>query len=119
MGVHNEFGKLGEEKAVAFLRNNGYQIRYRNYRYLKAEIDVIAQKGETLAIVEVRSRSSDFHESIADTIGKKKIKLLIMAADHYVVENDLDVDVRFDVITILKKGNSFILNHLEDCFNFF
>lgn len=119
MGVHNEFGKLGEQKAVDFLISKGYDIRYRNYRYLKAEVDVIAQKENSLAIVEVRSRSSEFHESIAETIGKKKIQLLISAADHYVIDNDLDVEVRFDIITILKKGNSFILEHFEDAFHHF
>ena len=119
MGKHNEFGKLGEQKAVDFLLAEGYKIRYRNYRYLKAEVDIIAQKGNTLAIVEVRSRSSEFHESIAETVNQKKIKLLVSAADHYVLENDLDVEVRFDIITILKKGNQFILEHLDDAFFYF
>ena len=119
MGKHNEFGKLGEQKATAYLQSKGYSIKYRNYRYLKAEIDIIAKKGDTLAIVEVRSRSSEFHENIAETVNDKKIKLLVLAADHYVTDNDLDVDVRFDIITILKKGNQFVLEHIEDAFNFF
>ncbi len=119
MGKHNEFGKLGEEKAVAFLIKNGYKIKYRNYRYLKAEVDIIAQKGEILAIVEVKSRSSDFLEPIAQTVDQKKINLLVMAADHFVNEQELDVEVRFDIITILKKGTGFELEHLEDAFYHF
>lgn len=119
MGKHNEFGKLGERKAADFLVEKGYQIHYRNYRYLKAEIDLIAQKGGTLAIVEVKSRSSDFIAHIADTVDQKKIKLLVSAADHYVIENDLDVEVRFDIITILKKGKQFELEHLKDAFYYF
>ena len=119
MGKHNEFGKEGEQLAVDVLIKKGYSIRYRNYRYLKAEIDIIAQKGEVLAIVEVRSRSSDFIENIAETVNQKKINLLVMAADHYVVENDLDVEVRFDIITILKNKSRFELEHIESAFYYF
>ncbi|MCL4162453.1 UNVERIFIED_CONTAM: hypothetical protein GTU68_036817 [Idotea baltica] len=97
----------------------GYTIRYKNYRYLKAEIDIIAQKDTILAIVEVRSRSSDFMVNIAETVTPKKIKLLVMAADHYVTEADLDLEVRFDIITILKNKNRFELEHLENAFYHF
>lgn len=116
MGTHNEFGKLGEQMAAEYLTRNGYKILYRNYRYLKAEIDILAQKENILAVVEVKSRSSDELQEIAETVNKKKITLLVFAADHYVVENDLDVEVRFDIITILKKGKEFQLEHLEDAF---
>ena len=119
MGKHNEFGKEGEKIATNFLVNKGYEIKYMNYRYLKAEIDIIAQKGNILAIVEVRARSNDKIISIADTITKKKIRLLVMGADHYVVENKLDVEVRFDVITILKNSSIFKIKHLESAFYHF
>lgn len=119
MGKHNEFGKEGEQIAVDFLLKNGYIIRYRNYRYLKAEIDIIAEKDSILAIVEVRSRSSDFIENIAETITPKKIKLLVMAADHYVTEGNFNVEVRFDIITILKSKHRFKLEHLENAFYHF
>ena len=119
MGKHNEFGKLGEQKAVDFLTKNGYEIKYKNYRYLKAEIDIIAQKEDILAIVEVKSRSSEFLENIAETVNQKKIKLLVSAANYYVTENNLDVNVRFDIITILKKDKQFQLEHLKDAFYHF
>ncbi|MBD1261493.1 YraN family protein [Maribacter polysiphoniae] len=119
MGKHNEFGKEGEQIAVDFLIQKGYAIKYRNYRYLKAEIDIIAQKDAILAIVEVRSRSTDFVENIAETITKRKIDLLVMGADHYVTEQDLDVEVRFDVITILKNNKVFKIDHLESAFYHF
>ncbi|MGC1515920.1 MAG: YraN family protein [Maribacter sp.] len=119
MGKHNEFGKEGEAFAEAYLLEKGYRIRYKNYRYLQAEIDIIAQMGNILAIVEVRSRSSDFIENIADTVTPKKIKLLVMAADHYVTDTNLDVEVRFDIITILKNNRKFELEHLESAFYHF
>ena len=119
MGKHNEFGKLGEEKAVTFLLEKGYSILYRNYRYLKAEIDIIAEKENILVIVEVKSRSSDHLQNIAETVNKKKMSLLVMAADYYVTENELDMEVRFDIITLLKRGNNFHLEHIEDAFYYF
>ena len=119
MGKHNEFGKEGEQIAVDFLIKKGYTIKFRNYRYLKAEIDIIARKEDILAIIEVRSRSSDFIENIAETITKKKIGLLVLGADHYVIEHDLDVEVRFDVITILKNKRVFEIEHLESAFYHF
>ncbi len=119
MGKHNEFGKEGEQLAVDFLLQKGYTLRHRNYRYLKGEIDIIAQKGDVLAVVEVRSRSSDFLLPIAETITKKKMGLLLQTADHYVVSHDLEVDVRFDVITILKNKSQFEIEHLEDAFYHF
>ncbi len=119
MGKHNEFGKEGEKLAADFLLENGYDILYKNYRYSKAEIDIIAQKENVLAIVEVRARSNDQIIPIAETITPKKIKLLVAAADNYIVENDLDVEVRFDVITILKNSKIFKIEHLESAFYHF
>lgn len=119
MGKHNEFGKEGEQLAVDYLIKKGYRIKYRNYRYLKSEIDIIAQKEDILAIVEVRARSNDQIIPIAETITPKKIKLLVSGADHYVTEANLDVEVRFDIITILKNRKIFKIEHLESAFYHF
>lgn len=119
MGEHNEFGKRGEELAVDHLMKSGYRIVYRNYRYLKAEIDIIAQKKDVLAIVEVKSRSSDYWQHIAETITEKKIKLLVRAANHYVISRDLEVEVRFDIISVLKEKEGFKIEHIEDAFYHF
>ena len=72
-----------------------------------------------MAIVEVKSRSSDRLQEIAETVNRKKIKLLVAAADEYVLQNGLDIEVRFDIITILKKDNNFQIEHLEDAFYHF
>ncbi len=119
MAEHNEFGKVGEQLAVDFLMNSGYKIKYRNYRYLKAEIDIIAQKGNTLAIVEVKSRSTDFIDDLNDLIPIKKRKLLVLAADHYVISKDLEVEVRFDIIMIFKNNGDFQIDHIENAFYHF
>lgn len=119
MAKHNELGKIGEEKAIAYLRQNGYTIKATNYRYLKAEIDIIAQIKNTLCIVEVKTRTSDDLQRIAETITPKKIKLLVAATDNYVQQKNLEVNVRFDIITVLVQGKKWTVEHLEDAFYHF
>ena len=119
MAQHNELGKLGEQLAANFLAKRGYKIITKNYRYLKAEVDIIAQKENTLIGVEVKTRSSDYFENPQDAVNPKKIKLLVSAMNNYVEENDLDVEVRFDIIAITKTQKKFDIEHIEDAFLFF
>ena len=119
MENHNEFGQEGEQLALDFLLNKGYRLVARNYRFQKAEIDLIVQKGPVLAIVEVRTRNNDQIIPIAETITPKKIGLLRSAADHFVTENQIDLEIRFDVITILKNKKVFKMEHLENAFYHF
>ena len=116
MAEHNELGKKGEQLAVDYLLQHNYKIIARNYRFLKAEIDIIAQKETILAAVEVKTPSSKDFGNPQDFINPKKIKLLVSAMDNFVVENDLDVEVRFDIIAIVKQKNVFQIEHLKDAF---
>ena len=119
MAEHNELGKLGEEMAVEFLQKDGYAILETNWTFQKAEIDIIAQKGNTLAIIEVKTRSSLEFGLPQDFVKPKKIQLLTKAVDAYVNERDLDIEVRFDIIAIHKEGKSFVIEHLIDAFYHF
>ena len=116
MADHNELGKKGEKIAIEFLIKNDYKILEKNYRYLKAEVDIIAQKGETIAAVEVKTRSSNYFGNPEEFVNPKKIKLLLSAIDNYVVERDLDVDVRFDIIAIIQNKKETKIEHLKDAF---
>jgi putative endonuclease len=86
MAEHNELGKKGEKLAIDFLIENDYKILEKNYRYLKAEVDIIARKKDVLVAVEVKTRSSDYFGNPQDFITQKKIKLLISAIDYYIVQ---------------------------------
>lgn len=119
MAEHNELGKLGEELAVDYLQKNGYTILETNWTYQKAEIDIIAQQNDILAIVEVKTRSSVDFGLPQDFVKPKKIKLLTMAVDHYVVTKDFDLNIRFDIIAIHKTGKTFTIEHLTDAFYHF
>jgi len=119
MAEHNELGKFGEELAVDFLQKNGYDILETNWTFQKAEIDIIAQKGTILAVVEVKTRSTVDFGLPQDFVKPKKIQLLVKAVNEYVIANDLEVDVRFDIIAIYKEEKSYKIDHIEDSFYHF
>jgi putative endonuclease len=119
MAEHNELGKFGEELAVEFLQQNGYDILETNWTFQKAEIDIIAQKDSTVAVIEVKTRSSIAFGLPQDFVKPKKIQLLVKAVNEYIVSNDLDVDVRFDIIAIYKEENTYKIEHFEDAFYHF
>ncbi|MGB6269745.1 MAG: YraN family protein [Olleya sp.] len=119
MANHNELGKKGEQLALDFLIENNYSIIARNYRFDKAEVDIIAQIEDTLAIIEVKTRSTADFGNPQDFVKPKQIQRLVKAVDEYVVVNGLDVEVRFDIIAIVKEDKQFKIEHLKDAFYHF
>lgn len=119
MAQHNELGKKGEQIALEHLLKKGYKILEKNYRYLKSEVDIIAQKNDTIAAIEVKTRPSGYFGNPQGFVSPKKIKLLVSAINHYVVERDLDLEVRFDIIAIIDNKKECKIEHLEDAFLYF
>lgn len=119
MADHNDLGKQGEKLAIEYLQKNGYEILEQNFVFQKAEIDIIARKGDWLIVVEVKTRTSTDYGNPEDFVDKKKIKLLVKAIDEYVQQSDLDLDIRFDIVSLVKTDNKFNIEHLEDAFYYF
>ncbi len=119
MSYHNELGKLGEHLAIAYLKKQGYTVLKHNYYYQKAEIDIIATFKNTLVIVEVKTRNSSFFGNPQDFVTSNKIKLLVKATQQFMQENALTLEVRFDIIAIIKNNNQEELTHIQDAFYFF
>ncbi|MBS7255015.1 YraN family protein [Flavobacterium branchiicola] len=123
MAEHNELGKKGEELAMEYLEQNDYKILDRNWTFQKAEIDIIAQKEDVLAIVEVKTRSSLDFGSPQDFVKSKKIQLLIKAVNAYINDREKDfnenLNIRFDIIAIHKTKETFAIEHLTDAFYHF
>ena len=119
MAEHNELGKKGEELAVEYLRENGYKILDRNWTFQKAEIDIIAEKDNILAIIEVKTRSSTDFGLPQDFVKPKKIQLLVKAVNAYINDREIDFEVRFDIIAVQRNGESFAIEHLTDAFYHF
>jgi putative endonuclease len=120
MAQHNQLGNIGEQLATEYLQKDGYRILERNFFYNKAEIDIIAQKeAGVLVIVEVKTRTSNFFGDPQEFVTKAKIKNIVKAANEYIVSNNLDVEVRFDIIAVLKNKTQEKIEHFKDAFYYF
>ncbi|SDB63505.1 putative endonuclease [Flavobacteriaceae bacterium MAR_2010_188] len=119
MAQHTDLGNKGEELAVDFLLKQGYSILERNYRFDKAEIDIIARKGEILAIIEVKTRSTSDFGNPQDFVKPKQIQRLVKAVNEYVEMKDLNLEIRFDIIAIVKQNQIFEIDHIENAFYHF
>lgn len=116
MAKHNDFGKLGEEIAANFLMEKGYEILERNWRNRHKEIDIIAMDGEELVIVEVKTRKSDDYGEPDLAVTKQKQTRLIYAANAYIFSRKIDLNTRFDIISIVFKEGKPVIDHIEDAF---
>jgi len=120
MAEHNDFGILAENLAADYLKKNGYVILNRNFRFQKAEIDIIAEIDGLIVVVEVKARSTDFFILPQEAITKAKIKSIVSAANHFMEEFNKDQEVRFDIISVLPdKNGALIIEHIPDAFEAF
>ena len=116
MAKHNELGKIGEELAAQFLVDKGYEILERNWRNIHKEIDIIAKEGDDLVIVEVKARQTDEYGEPDIAVTKRKQRMLIAAANAYITRKGLDVETRFDIVSIVFKDGEPVIEHIEDAF---
>lgn len=115
MAKHNETGFEGEQKAIDFLVRAGYSVKEKNYRFRRAEIDVIVEKDDTLIFVEVKTRSGKAFGEPEDFVDERKRELIIEAADQYIYETNWQGGIRFDIISITVNPNTEVY-HIEDAF---
>ncbi len=113
----DSLGNKGEKLACRYLRRKGYNILQRNYRYKIGEIDIIAQKGEFLIFIEVKTRlNREFGEPF-EAVTHYKQERLRRLAESYIVDNqEHELDYRFDVISILYEKKKPIIKHIENAF---
>jgi putative endonuclease len=66
--------------------------------------------------VEVKTRTDDYQMHPVTAVTKEKQRSIIWAADGYLQKFNINKEGRFDVITIIKKGESFLVDHIEGAF---
>ncbi|RUM40486.1 MAG: YraN family protein [Desulfocapsa sp.] len=112
------FGKHGEDMAVGFLEEKGFQIIQRNYRQKCGEVDIIAKDKGTLVFIEVKTRSSlRFGQPFEAVTTVKQVQLNRIALDYMTRNKITNQAARFDVISILlEKNREAKIEHLPDCF---
>lgn len=109
-------GTEGENLAAEFLKNKGWEIVARNYRYGHAEIDLIIQRGNWTIFVEVKTRTSAEYGEPEEFVDERKARLIYGAAEEYIFSTDWQGHVRFDVVSV-KLGNETEIMHFEDAIN--
>lgn len=116
MSTHLELGNRGETLAEKLLLESGYQILERNWRFSRAEVDIIAKDRDVLVFVEVKTRSSEIFGKPEESISPKKETLLKDAAAVYMEQIGHEWEIRFDVVSILIKGSGYSIEHFKDAF---
>jgi putative endonuclease len=118
MTHHINIGRKAEEAAYSYLVKKGYKILEVNWRWRKAEIDIIAMDEDELVFIEVKSRSSYKNGSPELSISPKKRMLLIDAATRYMEKIEHEWAIRFDIISIIVQNEQIMqLDHYQDSFS--
>ncbi len=102
--------------AAAHLQQAGYTILHRNYRYKRAEVDIIAQKEAVLVFVEVKTRATDTFGYPEEAVGSRKEALLLAAAAAYIEAENWPYEVRFDIISVTLSAPP-VIYHIQDAFH--
>lgn len=113
MALHNEIGEKGEDESKKYLLSNNYLILANNYRFDRAEIDIIAQKDNVLIFIEVKTRSSNYFGNPEEFVSKAQQNRIYKAAKNYIEVNDIQLNIRFDIIAIV---NNLEIHHIKDAF---
>ena len=116
MAESHNLGQKGEDLAADHLEKSGYKILFRNWKWGKHEIDIIAENQDFIIFAEVKTRNNDFRMHPASAVTKEKQKSIIWAANGYLQKFNVDKEGRFDVITIIKTGESYQIDHIEGAF---
>ena len=113
-GEAKRVGNWGEALTAEYLRGKGYHILDSGFRCQEGEIDLIAQKGDTLAFVEVKTRSNLACGLPREYVTAAKQERIRKTAAFYLMEKGLDCPVRFDVAEVYTDGaHSPAATHIE------
>jgi putative endonuclease len=116
MAQHNELGKMGEKLAAEYLLEKGFRILYRNWHYRKEELDIVAETDDYLVFVEVKTRSNLTWGEPDEAVTIKKQRLLIRAANAYIIENNCTKEARFDIISVILPSQPLNIKHIKNAF---
>lgn len=114
MYERHETGRMGEEIAVTYLQQNGYQIIEKNFECRQGEIDIIAKEKNEIVFIEVKTRSSALYGLPKEAVDKIKKKHIYRSAEYYIYRKHLEnYPIRIDVIEIYKKQGKFKVHHIK------
>lgn len=95
-------GRKGEHMAARRLQRDGYRILHRNLELGRYEIDIVAQKDDLIAFVEVKTRTGAQVVDPAESVDREKQRHIRIAADRYIARRKgTPVNYRFDIVTVV------------------
>ena len=109
-------GNKGEKLAAEFLEKKGWEVIAKNWRFKRAEIDLIIRRNDWIIFVEVKTRSSNAFGEPEEFVDDIKYRNMFDAAEEYVYANDWHGHIRFDIVSV-KLGYETIIEHFEDAIN--
>lgn len=111
-----DIGKQAEQQAAEYLKEQGFAIRDVNWQQGQKEIDIVAEKNGILHIVEVRSLSSTSVMQPYQSINRQKQRNIIWAANAYIEKYRLDMEVQFDIISLVRNRGSIEIEYIPNAF---
>ena len=114
MAESHDFGAEAEEFAAGYLVSKGFCILHRNWRYGHKELDIVCTDGRRLVVVEVKARMQWAFPHPEDLLTREKERMILEASEHYLYQHRVRLPVRFDLMTVIKRGTMMDLEHLED-----
>lgn len=112
--LSQKLGKKAEDLAAQYLQSQGYKVLFRNYRYRKAEIDIIVQKDKQLCFIEVKARTNLQFGYPETFVSPSQQRLIKKAAENYMRACNWNDAIRFDIISVVQQGSSSKLIHFKD-----
>jgi len=116
MTEKQQFGRRGEELALAFYKDNQYVILEKNWRLGNLEVDIIAKNDESIVFCEVKTRSGNVLVEPQQAVTTQKQRNIIRAANYYVLKHQISLEVRFDIIAITFNGEEHTLECIPYAF---
>ncbi len=113
---HIELGKKGEDIAARYLTSKGWKVLEQNFKWNRGELDLICKIGTLIKVVEVKTRNSNYFGEPYLAVNRKKQKQIISVANYYVQKNSIDLEVEFDVVSIVLNQSKMKLDHIENAF---
>lgn len=115
MAAHNELGKWGEDLAADYLQRKGYTIIERDWKSGRRDLDIIAQDGNVIVFVEVKTRRNRLYGEPEESVDYHKLQNLQQAISHYVKFKHIRQEIRFDIISIVGTvGTDPDIQHIQD-----
>jgi putative endonuclease len=109
-------GDIAEDLARKHILKEGYRILDTNWRFGHLELDIVALDNNQLVVIEVKSRTGERFEHPSEAVTAAKINRIVEATEAYILLKNIELETRFDVITVVFAGWEVELEHFKDAF---